>query len=105
MYDKVYIDVVFVTNLLMDYFLLRLVGTLLLRRKSRGRCLSGGHRRPVFLPYSLCTKRCVSPGDHSFAQRLCHGNGVAGMRTEKGQPAGKGNACAVSDSVSFRRFF
>lgn len=39
MYYEVYIDVVFVTNLLMDYVLLRIVGMLFRCRGSRKRCL------------------------------------------------------------------
>ena len=37
MYYEVYIDIVFVTNLLLDYLLLRLVGFLFRCRKSRKR--------------------------------------------------------------------
>ncbi len=40
MYYEVYIDVVFATNLLMDYILLRLVGTIFRCRKNR----MTGHR-------------------------------------------------------------
>lgn len=39
MYYEVYIDIVFLTNLLMDYVLLRLVGSFFRCRKSRKRCL------------------------------------------------------------------
>lgn len=39
MYYEVYIDVVFVTNLLMDYILLRLVGKIFRCRRTRGRYL------------------------------------------------------------------
>ena len=39
MYYEVYIDVVFVTNILMDYILLRLVGKLFRCRRTRGRSL------------------------------------------------------------------
>ena len=38
MYQRVYIDIVFATNLLMDYFLLRIVGILLRCRTGRIRC-------------------------------------------------------------------
>lgn len=38
MYEEIYIDLVFVTNLLLDYFLLRLVGMLFMCRTSRLRC-------------------------------------------------------------------
>ena len=39
MYEEIYIDVVFVTNLLTDYILLRLTAFLLRCRAGRGRCL------------------------------------------------------------------
>ena len=39
MYYDVYIDIVFLTNLLMDYLLLRIVGKLFLRKRNRGRIL------------------------------------------------------------------
>ena len=39
MYYDVYIDIVFLTNLLMDYILLRIVGKLFLRKRNRGRIL------------------------------------------------------------------
>lgn len=39
MYSEIYIDVVFVTNFLVDFLLLRIIGRLFLCRKSRGRCL------------------------------------------------------------------
>ena len=39
MYYDVYIDIVFLTNLLMDYILLRLVGMVFLRKRNHGRCL------------------------------------------------------------------
>lgn len=39
MYYEIYIDVVFVTNLLMDYILLRIVGMIFRCRGSRKRCL------------------------------------------------------------------
>mgnify|MGYP004646980387 FL=1 len=39
MYYDVYIDIVFLANLLMDYILLRLVGMVFLRKRNRGRIL------------------------------------------------------------------
>ena len=39
MYYDVYIDIVFLTNLFMDYILLRIVGKLFLRKRSRRRIL------------------------------------------------------------------
>ena len=41
MYGKIYIDVVFVTNLLMDYIILRLTGMLLRGRAGWRRYLAG----------------------------------------------------------------
>lgn len=42
MYGEIYIDVVFVTNLLMDYIVLRITGRLLRLRTNRWRYLAGG---------------------------------------------------------------
>ena len=39
MYETMYIDVVFVTNLVMDYIILRLTGMLLRCSVGRGRCV------------------------------------------------------------------
>ena len=48
MYQKVYIDVVFAANLLMDYILLRLTGIVLKIRGSRRRCLAAAAAGALF---------------------------------------------------------
>ena len=53
MYQKVYIDIVFVTNLLMDYFLLRLVGMLLRCRTGRRRCMAAAVTGALFSCFVL----------------------------------------------------
>ena len=56
MYYDVYIDIVFLTNLFMDYILLRIVGKLFLRKRSRRRILLAAAVGALFfLPHSLCT--------------------------------------------------
>lgn len=69
MYYEVYIDIVFMANLLMDYFLLRIVGMLLSSRKSRKR---------VFLAAAIgaffsCLILYIPTGDYLPAAILCHG--------------------------------
>lgn len=54
MYEKLYIDVVFVTNLLMDYMILRLTGRLLRYRAGRGRYLAGAATGAFFSCLILC---------------------------------------------------
>ena len=56
MYGKIYIDVVFVTNLLMDYMILRLTGMLLRYRAGRGRYLAGAFTGALF-PACSCAFR------------------------------------------------
>ena len=74
MYYDVYIDIVFLTNLLMDYVLLRIVGKLFLRKRNRGRIFAGGSRwRSVFLPHFICTA-----GYDFFLQRYCSMEDVPG---------------------------
>ena len=54
MYGKIYIDIVFVTNLLMDYMILRLTGMLLRYRAGRGRYLAGAFTGALFSCLLLC---------------------------------------------------
>ena len=72
MYYDVYIDIVFLTNLFMDYILLRIVGKLFLRKKKPQKDLAGGsRRRPFFLPHSLCTIGWAVSGKGASSWRLC----------------------------------
>ena len=54
MYETMYIDVVFVTNLVMDYIILRLTGMLLRCRAGRGRCVLGAAAGALFSCVILC---------------------------------------------------
>ena len=69
MYYDVYIDLVFVTNLLMDYILLRIVGKLFLRRGSRVRILLGAAIGALF----SCLILYVPPDVAFPAKILFHG--------------------------------
>lgn len=69
MYYKVYIDVVFVTNLLMDYILLRAVGKIFLCRGSKKRCLLAAAIGALF----SCLILYVPTGDFLPVQILLHG--------------------------------
>ena len=69
MYYDVYIDLVFVTNLLMDYILLRIVGKLFLRRGSRVRILLGAAIGALF----SCLILYVPPDVAFPAKILLHG--------------------------------
>ena len=69
MYYDVYIDLVFVTNLLMDYILLRIVGKLFLRRGSRVRILLGAAIGALF----SCLILYVPPDVVFPAKILLHG--------------------------------
>lgn len=69
MYYKVYIDIVFVTNLLMDYILLRLVGFVFRCRRNRLRCLLAAGAGALFSCFIL-----YLPGDRStWMDILLHG--------------------------------
>ena len=61
MYYEVYIDVVFVTNLLMDYILLRLVGRLMHFGCTRRRCALGAFLGAVFSSLMLFVRMDVVP--------------------------------------------
>ena len=54
MYETMYIDVVFVTNLVMDYIILRLTGMLLRCSVGRGRCVLGAAAGALFSCVILC---------------------------------------------------
>lgn len=69
MYYEIYIDVVFVTNLLMDYFLLRVVGRLLSCKKSRKRTLLAA----VAGAFISCLLLFIPAEDFLPAAVLCHG--------------------------------
>lgn len=75
MYYEVYIDVVFATNLLMDYILLRLVGTIFRCRKNRIRTLLAAVLGALFSCLLL-----YFPADvHLPAVILLHGGCAFGM--------------------------
>ena len=75
MYYEVYIDVVFATNLLMDYILLRLVGTIFRCRKNRKRTLLAAVLGALFSCLLL-----YFPADvHLPAVILLHGGCAFGM--------------------------
>lgn len=73
MYYDVYIDIVFLTNLLMDYVLLRIVGKLFLRKRNRGRILLAAAVGALF----SCLILYVLP-DMIFLQRYCSMEDVPG---------------------------
>lgn len=75
MYQKVYIDIVFVTNLLMDYFLLRLVGMLLRCRTGRRRCMAAAVTGALFSCFVLYIPVKQVP----LAPVLLHGFCALGM--------------------------
>lgn len=75
MYYDVYIDIVFLTNLLMDYVLLRIVGKLFLRKRNRGRILLAAARwRSVFLPHFICTAGYDFSCKGTAPWRMCLGH-------------------------------
>ena len=76
MYYDVYIDIVFLTNLLMDYVLLRIVGKLFLRKRNRGRILLAAAVGALFsCPHFICTAGyMIFP-----AKVLLHGGCAWGM--------------------------
>lgn len=66
---EVYIDVVFVTNLLMDYFLLRIAGWILSCKKNRGRLLLAAAAGAIY----SCVLLYIPAEDFLPAAILCHG--------------------------------
>ncbi|HIZ23163.1 MAG TPA: sigma-E processing peptidase SpoIIGA [Candidatus Blautia faecigallinarum] len=75
MYHEIYIDKVFVTNLLMDYILLRLVGLLLRCRSSRRRCLGGAAAGAAF----SCGVLVLTSGEQSLWALFLHTGWAIGM--------------------------
>ena len=75
MYYEVYIDIVFLTNLLMDYILLRLVGKLFRCRRTRGRYLLAASLGALF----SCLILCVQLDGFLPAVVLLHGACAMGM--------------------------
>ena len=75
MYYDVYIDIVFLTNLLMDYVLLRIVGKLFLRKRNRGRILLAAAVGALF----SCLILYVLPDMIFPAKVLLHGGCAWGM--------------------------
>ena len=70
MYYDVYIDIVFLTNLFMDYILLRIVGKLFLRKRSRRRILLAAAVGALFSCLILYVPSAVS-GKGASSWRLC----------------------------------
>lgn len=85
MYYEIYIDAVFVTNLLMDYVLLRIVGRLFRCRKSRGRTLLAAAAGALF----SCLILYIPAESFTPAVILCHG-GCAYMMLRMGCGLKKG---------------
>ena len=75
MYYDVYIDIVFLTNLLMDYVLLCIVGKLFLRKRNRGRILLAAAIGALF----SCLILYVLPDMIFPAKVLLHGGCAWGM--------------------------
>lgn len=75
MYEEIYIDLVFMTNLLADYFLLRLVGIIFHCRVSRGRCLAAAILGSVF----SCMVVFLTYGEENWMTWLLHGGCAMGM--------------------------
>ena len=74
MYYDVYIDIVFLTNLLMDYVLLRIVGKLFLRKRNRGRILLAAAVGALFLPHFICTAGYDFSCKGTAPWRMCLGH-------------------------------
>lgn len=91
MYYEVYIDVVFVTNLLMDYILLRLVGIIFRYKKNRVRCILAAFLGAMF----SCVALCTGIGDSVPAKMLLHG-GCAVCMLRAGYEIKKGSLLAKS---------
>ena len=72
MYYDVYIDIVFLTNLLMDYVLLRIVGKLFLRKRNRGRILLAA--AVGALPHFICTAGYDFSCKGTAPWRMCLGH-------------------------------
>ena len=75
MYYDVYIDIVFLTNLLMDYVLLCIVGKLFLRKRNRGRILLAAAVGALF----SCLILYILPDMIFPAKVLLHGGCAWGM--------------------------
>ena len=97
MYQTIYIDIVFLTNFLMDYMLLRLVGRFLHLGGSRFRCLASAALGAGFSCLLLYMPvRIVFPAGCSDSWKLCFFYGSFCVSAEEGLPAGKNNSGDVS---------
>ena len=79
MHYEIYIDIVFFTNLLIDYILLRLTGILFRCRKSRKRALLGAAVGALFSCGIVYLQSFVKAGIYLPALVLLHGGCAAGM--------------------------
>lgn len=85
MYYEVYIDVVFVTNLVMDYILLRLVGILFRYKRNRVRCILAAFFGAAF----SCMFIWLDAGNGVPAKMLLHGGcAIAMLRISYGLKRG-----------------
>lgn len=75
MYREIYIDLVFVTNLVMDYILLRIVGIIFRYKGSRKRCLAAAGLGALF----SCVMICIEREQSLLTAILLHGVCAAGM--------------------------
>lgn len=69
MYEEIYIDLVFMANLLLDYFLLRFVGVLFKCRTGRGRCVAAAFAGAVCSSLLLVK----TAGEKTWMTYLLHG--------------------------------
>ena len=79
MHYEIYIDIVFFTNLLIDYILLRLTGILFQCNKSRKRALLGAAAGALFSCGIVYLQSFVKAGIYLPALVLLHGGCAAGM--------------------------
>lgn len=79
MHYEIYIDIVFFTNLLIDYILLRLTGILFQCNKSRKRSLLGAAAGALFSCWIICLQSSMKSELFLPALVLLHGGCAAGM--------------------------
>ena len=79
MHYEIYIDVVFFTNLLIDYILIRFTGILFRCGRSRKRALLGAAAGAVFSCWIIYLRSFLESGIFLPALVLLHGGCAAGM--------------------------
>ena len=90
MHYEIYIDVVFFTNLLIDYILIRFTGILFRCGRSRKRALLGAAAGAVFSCWIIYLQSFLESGIFLPALVLLHGGCAAGMLV-----IGKGEVCCL----------